>query len=77
MKVEKSKGWKPVTPFQERLKEEFGTKIAIAEFLEISRPYLDKLLSEEHRFYQYLPVLCRKMKLSANQYHRLLSPETS
>jgi len=42
--------WIPITQFQETLKSRFDTKAEIMEILEISRPTLDRIMREEHRF---------------------------
>ena len=68
--------WIPITQFQETLKGRFETKEEIMDILEISRPTLDRLMKEEHRFLPYLEILSRIMKIQSTKLFTLLENKT-
>jgi hypothetical protein len=68
--------WIPITQFQETLKSRFDTKAAIMEILEISRPTLDRIMREEHRFLPYLEILSRIMKVDSSKLFNIIENKT-
>lgn len=67
--------WQAVTEFETKLKEQFKTKQALAQFLDLTRPRLDRMLTADnlHTFLFYIPVLSEEMNLSPNEITYLIT----
>lgn len=68
--------WIPITKFQATLKSKFETKAEIMDLLEISRPTLDRIMKQEHRFLPYLKILSRSMGVSSSRLFNQIDNKT-
>lgn len=59
--------WNPESPFEIKLKEHFGKKSVLIQFLGVTAPRLDRMLDNLQSFLFYIPILSEEMKLSPNE----------